>query len=368
MPIHEAGDWNTLKNKIVGCLLGGAVGDALGAAVEFNSSQEIQERFGSCGIRDFASIYGREGAITDDTQMSLFTAEGLMRAQNRWLDRGLCHVPGAIHRAYLRWLLTQSETPKYSELFYDETDDSLLDPGWLYALPALHNRRAPGNSCLSSLKSGVCGSIEEPINNSKGCGGVMRVAPVGLAGKEENVFDLACDAAAITHGHPSGYLAAGILGVVIFHIVSGVHLEEAIFIGLSKTKGLHQSEEIRTAVWRAVDEAKSGQPSLQKIESLGKGWIAEEALAISLYCALVADNFEEGVILAVNHGGDSDSTGAITGNILGAIYGRNEIPERWLIKLELRNEIERVAKDLHRYFRTDKHVLNEEEYERYPPN
>jgi hypothetical protein len=75
------------------CLLGGAVGDALGAPVEFLSLAQIRSHFGSAGIRDFAEAYGRVGAITDDTQMTLFTAEGLLRATVRGHERGGCHPP-----------------------------------------------------------------------------------------------------------------------------------------------------------------------------------------------------------------------------------------------------------------------------------
>jgi hypothetical protein len=97
----------TLRDRVRGCLLGGAVGDALGAPVEFMSYPEIKRRYGRGGIRDFAAAYGRVGAITDDTQMTLFTAEGLLRAHNRSIDRGICHPPSVVWRAYQRWLSTQ---------------------------------------------------------------------------------------------------------------------------------------------------------------------------------------------------------------------------------------------------------------------
>jgi len=71
---------------------------------------------------------------------------------------------------------------------------------------------------------------------------------------------------------------------------------------------------------------------------LGEGWLAEEALAIAVYCALVAEDFAHGVKLAVNHSGDSDSTRAMTGNILDALVGAAGIPQGWLERLELRDE------------------------------
>jgi ADP-ribosylglycohydrolase len=83
------------------------------------------------------------------------------------------------------------------------------------------------------------------------------------------------------------------------------------------------------------------------VERLGEGWVAEEALAIALYCALTADgSFERGVLAAANHSGDSDSTAAIAGNLLGALLGRGAIPERWLEPLEVREVVERLAGEL----------------------
>jgi ADP-ribosylglycohydrolase len=79
---------------------------------------------------------------------------------------------------------------------------------------------------------------------------------------------------------------------------------------------------------------------------MGKGFVAEEALAMGLYCALSARDFEDGLILAVNHSGDSDSTGSITGNLLGAAAGVEAIPDRWLRNLELRTTMEALADDL----------------------
>src|SRR6266581_3539136 len=89
------------------------VGCLLGAAVEFMSLAEIRRQFGPRGIREYSQSYGRIGAITDDTQMTMFTAEGLLRADNRLRSKGVCHPPGIVYRSYLRWLETQGEHPRY---------------------------------------------------------------------------------------------------------------------------------------------------------------------------------------------------------------------------------------------------------------
>ncbi|MHB8908646.1 MAG: ADP-ribosylglycohydrolase family protein [Syntrophales bacterium] len=342
------------SQHFAGCLLGGAVGDALGAPVEFMSSQEIRKKYGINGIANFDSAFGKVGTITDDTQMTLFTAEGLLRAHCRWRHRGIGPIHDSmVHRAYNRWLFTQGEVPE-GEIYVPRD-------GWLLTIQELHSRRAPGNSCLSALKSGRMGTIEQPINNSKGCGGVMRAAPVGLygavaseyfrgSGKEiVAVFDLGCNVAAITHGHPSGYLPAGVFAAIIYALLSGQTLLEAIKATIPLLMKMKGHEETLKAITQATDSPKNGaiRPGPDVIERMGGGWVGEEALAISLYCALSSEgDFSKGVRLAVNHGGDSDSTGSITGNILGAMHGKQAIPEEWLDQLERRDVVEAVADDL----------------------
>ena len=175
----------------------------------------------------------------------------------------------------------------------------------------------------------------------------MRIAPAGLLIKNEMVFDTACQIAAITHGHPSGYLAAGCLAQIINGIITGMDLIEAIQLALITLEDRPDSGECLDAVGSALKLWKDEQVSFSTVEKLGKGWIAEEALAIGLYCALAAENdFEKGVSLAVNHGGDSDSTGAIAGNILGAMLGRNSIPAKYLEDLELVDVIDEIATDV----------------------
>jgi ADP-ribosylglycohydrolase len=310
----------------------------LGAPVEFHCSlAEIRARFGAAGIQSYAPIYGRLGAITDDTQMTLFTAEGLIRASNRFGTRGICHPVTVVWHAYLRWLDTQGEVP------VDSRTLSKID-GWLYDQKDLHARRGPGGTCLSALSSSRMGTIEKPINNSKGCGGVMRIAPGGLIANDP--FRLGCEIAATTHGHPSGYLAAGFLARLIYGIVHNKDLQAAIGNAREELLRWPKHEECLAAVDNAIALARSADAISETVERLGEGWVAEEALAISLFCALKAKDFLGGVRLAVNHGGDSDSTGAITGNILGASWGKAAIPEEFLMPLELREVIEQLSSDL----------------------
>jgi ADP-ribosylglycohydrolase len=344
-------------DTFAGCLLGGAVGDALGAPIEFRSLAEIRSAFGSAGVTDLIPEAREKVLITDDTQMTMFTAEGLLRAHARFCNRGLCHVPSVVHHAYLRWLHTQGER-EVAGGFKDQPDD-----GWLISVKALHARRSPGNTCLGALGSGEMGTIRKHLNDSKGCGGVMRVAPVGLYMPKKEVFSDACELAAITHGHPSGFLAAGAFALIIHDIVVGISLADSIKDTVKVLKRRKGHEESLDAISCALDAVKTSKPSPETVEKIGKGWVAEESLAIAIYCASVAEvDFRKGLCLAVNHGGDSDSTGSMTGNILGAMLGKQAIPQEWLARLEMASEIEELALDLlSGYEETDKWS------KKYPP-
>jgi ADP-ribosylglycohydrolase len=329
-------------DSFAACLLGGAVGDALGAPIEFGSLREIRARFGPAGLTDYAPAYGRLGAITDDTQMTLFTAEAAIRYDNRLKGKGVASFAMVAGNSYLRWLETQGERPPYP--------DEHVRNGGLMDLPALQQRRGPGRTCLSALRSGGFGSIARPINNSKGCGGVMRVSPIGLIARPPQAFEEAANAAAVTHGHPSGYLAAGFYAAVVAALVNGSSLRDAIDTATEILGHQRGREETAAAVDAALELAESGRVSSEALETLGAGWVAEEALAIALYCALVTPDYRSGVLLAVNHGGDSDSTGALAGSLLAIIHGRSAIPSEWLERLELRDVITDVAWDLFRHF------------------
>ncbi len=333
-----------------GCIIGGAIGDALGAPIEFISIDQIHSNFGHHGLTDYSEAYGRKGAITDDTQMTLFTAEGLILSKVRKESQGDEGVISAVYHALLRWLYTQ-ETNLQDTLIQNHGTCSIVD-GVLTGYQELFSSRAPGNSCLSALKSGRMGTIESSINDSKGCGGIMRIAPVGLAYNDaEKAFKIGCGCAAITHGHPTGYLSSGTLAALISMLFSGDSLTGAIDESIRILKNKKNNRETLQAIEKAMAMLGKASPGPYVIEDIGAGWVAQEALAISIYCALVAgDDFKKGVLLSVNHSGDSDSTGSITGNILGALYGVDILPESWVINLELKDLIQETAGDLFEQF------------------
>lgn len=301
-----------------GCLLASAAGDALGAALEFaRSDKELAALSGGApGVRDYLPAYGRRGAITDDTQMTIATAEGLLAAAAMGASGDA--VVEAVYRAYLGWLSSQAH-------------------------PA--NRRGPGHTCLSALGSGLRGTPQRPINGSKGSGGVMRVAPVGLfhPGDPDAAFALGVATAALTHGHPGGYLPAGFLAALVARLVAGEDLQGAVERELERPALLVDGGEVRALLGRAVHLAAT-RPTPEAREAFvaldAEGWTGDEGLAIALFCALsTPDSLEEALVRSTYHVGDSDTTGAVTGAILGAWLGETAVPARWREPLEARDRL-----------------------------
>lgn len=378
LPMNESAE--RLLDKYRGCLIGGAVGDALGYPIEFLSESGIAKAYGKSGITEYDLTDG-VAQISDDTQMTLFTANGLLLGTTRGMTRGIMGpYSGYIGFCYEDWLRTQTEDyPLAEPPFYT----------WLINVPELFSRRAPGNTCISALLSrlkGIRGTIEEPVNNSKGCGGVMRVAPIGIyfggkISKIENVDMIAAETAAITHGHDLGYIPAAAL-VHIIHLVShdkDITLPEAVNDMIAAMEKLFADarhiKEFTALMRKAVMLSGSEIADIDAIHMLGDGWVAEETLAIAIYCALKYPNdFKKAIVAAVNHKGDSDSTGAVTGNILGAYLGLSAIPSQYLENLELKNVILELADDLYNDCQISEYSLSKDEiwenkylYQTYKP-
>lgn len=332
--------------RFEGCLLGGALGDALGYPVEFRSGSEILLEYGRKAPADLIAKEGALALISDDTQMTLFTAEGMVRAWIRGTTRGVCAPQAVVARAYLRWLATQT-----GERLQDTDAVGLIEDG------RLHAQRAPGNTCLSALatfqRTQQVPDVSTPPNDSKGCGAVMRVAPIGLCYADRRAaFEMARDCGVITHGHPSGYWSAAYFAALVHDVARGVDIATAMEHADTLLADKVGNEEMVAILKRTRALAARGVPDRASIESLGGGWVGEEALAIALLCVLTCEweesrAIEEALWRATAHSGDSDSTAAIAGNLIGAMVGLEGLPARWLARLELRDVIETLADHLY---------------------
>ena len=259
-----------ILDKFRACLLGGAIGDALGYPIEFMGLKEIKSKYGSSGVIDLITDKTfNKALISDDTQMTLFTVEGIVWAYRRCSDRGIgSYGVSGTYQSYLRWLYTQ--TGKIQDDFwlqrtpYEEEDKDNI---FILDVKKLYSRRAPGLTCLSSLESGTMGSIENPINDSKGCGGIMRVAPVGLFlhNQPKHAFEVGCEIAAITHGHPTGYLSAGAFAMIIAELLNNKGLMESILSTIDTLKEYKDHEETLEALNKAIELSKGKKPIEKEI-------------------------------------------------------------------------------------------------------
>lgn len=344
-----------LLDLVSGCIFGGAIGDALGYPVEFMKYKSIINEYGDDGITEFDLRHSGKAEISDDTQMTLYTANALLYGETRGALRGIAGpMSGYIFAAYQNWYYSQigKDIPKIGR------------NSWIYNYEVLRESRAPGNTCLSAIAaSGGSGSPENEINNSKGCGGVMRVAPIGCYyakyGKTFLAAKVGAEAAALTHGHPLGYITAAFLSCLVCEIIKDKFAERITdlldlvnetleIIREMYGEKLHYNE-FEDIIKKAIALSGEIHEDSDAISQLGEGWVAEEALAIAIYSALkYKDRFRKGIICAVNHNGDSDSTGAIAGNILGAYLGLSAIDADGSIinKLEAYDVMYEISQDL----------------------
>ena len=343
-------------DKARGCLIGGAAGDALGYAVEFSTLEGILKEYGPSGITAYNRDSNGTVRFSDDTQLTLFTAEGLLSAYAAHPEPGPEQILKDMEKAYLAWFATQTafQLP--------------LPSSWLSHVRDLWARRAPGNTCLMALAALEQG--KPVINDSKGCGGVMRVAPIGIfyaaypaqcikhnsQCRMKLCARVAADSARITHLNDLSTLASVFTALVIFecmriHVIDRLTFRSIIATAINETltavPDSPKSKEFVEIIQKAIDLASSRLSDREAISQLGEGWVAEETAAIALFCVIrhIRD-FEGCLTAAVNHDGDSDSTGAVAGNIIGTILGYTGIPEKFRKGLELHDVILSIADDL----------------------
>ncbi|MCX4994323.1 ADP-ribosylglycohydrolase family protein [Streptomyces longwoodensis] len=338
-PVWGRSEQQDFRSRVRGTLLGAAVGDALGAPVDPLSAEEILAAHGPEGVADLLPAHGRRGTVTHLTQLTLFTVDGLIRAQVR-RDTGAWHPPTDLHRAYLRWAATQRDWGP---------DERRAEDGWLAREEWLYARREPTRALLLGLGDTTMGTLDAPKNPADaGPEVVPRSAPFGLlvGWEPQLVAQLAVECAAQTHGHPEACLTAGAYALVVHALARGDSLDGAVQRALALMAARPGHEPVTDALRRALGTVRQGLPAPDRVEELaGADRRAPGALAAAVYCALVAEDVRHGLRLAVGHGAASAAVGALTGGLLGALHGETALPPAWLAELEGRPTILELADD-----------------------
>ena len=305
--------------QFTGSIVGLAVGDALGYPAEFRSRAQLLREIGPNGITDFISLHDPRfsrpfiagtaqppGIYTDDTQMSIAVARGLLESPPDDLDGQM----QAIARHFVSW----AGSPE--------------------------NNRAPGGTCMTGCANLRAGAPWRTagVPESKGCGSAMRVAPIGLlfADDLDAVERVARASSLLTHGHDAALEGAAAAALLVALALRGAS-PQAMYDEIMR-RCADRSEDFAACLGDLPDmlERPPEEVLIDRHDGgLGEAWVADEAVASALYCVWRhPDDYRAGVLCAVNTDGDSDSIAAITGSILGARLGIEAIPEHWVADVE----------------------------------
>ena len=286
-------------------IIAGAIGDAFGYFVEFDRWNTIIQKYGENGIQ-FHLLPNNDWHISDDTQMTFFCLQSIIKYINN--DKhDLNEINKEIYHSYLDWLKTQLS--KYN---------SLNNYSDLLSFEELYYKEAPGATCITALNSKRMGSIDKIINDSKGCGGIMRVAPCAFLNISiADVFKLGCFQASITHSHPNGYLSAGFFAGLLKALLENNSFEKSIELNINILKTYKKHEDILIYIHKVLSLIKNEDIIEHDILNnfIGEGWVGEEALGIAMYAMKKGKNFSHVLDIATNHNGDSDSTASLAAQL-----------------------------------------------------
>jgi len=365
-----------MQDKIRASFIMGAVGDSLGAPLEgIRSLEKIKIIYGDKGLTDLipykshfeeGPVYAA-GSVTDDTTMAITTALAIVKTlgETESFDP---KFSDKLHyytwQGYLHWAKAQVNYPQDKACIINAVKWTPLAKKFWFACGA-------GRGTLAALSQPNYGTLETPLeydceiagkrlqSPNLGCGGMMRVAPIAfLPYKEDRIFELGCENAAITHGGQAAYVATGITALFVHYATQDKDPKDIIEATKTVLRSYRHNPLYKDGIEENLKAIKyvSSLAHEFNFESMDKvpnalgyknKFLAVPVLAQTTYAMLFADKsckLKQAMILSVNHSGDTDSVGAITGNILGARFG---IAEHWAEQLLQRREIEKVAHKLY---------------------
>lgn len=338
-------------DKFEGAIIGCALGDAFGYPLMGLDFEEICSTFEKCGARELAvSRKTKTALFTEATQMTLFTADGILWANNEHAAYENASVAKYVFYSYQLWLYMQTKTIADRE--YEWLFDKSKNPNMSSLLKSKglgkHRRLNDVNiDALLSATGNVFGTLSKSVNDNKDCGAVKRVAPAGLfyGQNSDMAFRMGCDIGAITHSHPDGYLPCGVYAAIVAELLSDKPVDDAVNEAMALLASYPENQNTYNALQKAVDLANDEDiDPLEGLEELGDGLTAVSAISIAVYSAILHQtNFKNAIALAANHDGDSAACASITGGILGAWYGLKKLPKDWSKKVQYRTLLETVA-------------------------
>ena len=301
------------RDRFAGCLLGLAVGDAVGTSVEFAPPGTFEPIRDMIGGGPFELL---PGEWTDDTSMALCLADSLLKCEGfDALDQ---------MQRYRRWRHDG----------YRSSNGVCFDVGGTVAA-ALGEFERSGNAFAGPTEPRTAGN-----------GSLMRLAPVPMywSGDPAAAVFLAAESSRVTHGAPESVDACRWFASIVVGALAGEPREVLLASGFSPAPRLWENRPLSPA----VEEVAGGSYARREPPEIrGSGYVVR-SLEAALWAFAKARDFRHGCLLAANLGDDADTTAAIYGQLAGALFGASGIPEEWLERLAFRDEIQRVAMALMR--------------------
>lgn len=327
-----------------GCLLGLAVGDAMGYTVDNKSWTEICEDYGPNGLLGYDLANGCAD-ITSYTQIAAFLSNGLLLAAIRGNP---AQLPKFMALSLREWAKSQQ--------FLTNPDKTYC---WLAQVPKMRRRHCMDTRMLDALNKETLGTPEKPMLYSTTPGAITAAVAVGLGVIPANIDPqrigrLGAEAIAYTHGEPESFLAGAFVAYAVAGILQepekpiGVHFEHAADAVDTQFGAVYsQAAAVTGKIRKAMAMTKDADLTPLAALTLLGCTTAAECVAGAVYASMIhMSNFDEGIIAAVNHSGRSAAVGALTGAFLGARLGSEALPDFYLESLEAADVLCELADDM----------------------
>ena len=331
----------TIRSAYQGCLLGMAVGDAMGAPVDKMSWREIRADYGPGGLMGYDLTVGGP-AVTSHTQLCAFTCNGLLLGQTRERLNGRA-------APYVRYIALSQKEWANAQRRWSSLQRTYC---WVYWVEEFRSRRCADSRMMDTLALDRIGTPSEPINRLDGPGSLTSAVAAGLFAPAQ-AQQLGADTVALTYGKTHAWIAGAITANLTAKLLQSSHLTllQQLALALKEadamfTKDYPQTTDVIRTVLRAVELARSGVSRQIAMEELICG-NAAQVLSGAVYALLTCgDDFDAAMITAVNHSGHSSAVAALTGAFLGARLGTEGIPDFYLEGMEVSDVLEELAADL----------------------
>lgn len=327
-----------------GCLLGMAVGDAMGFPVDYKSWEEICENYGPNGLLGYDLLNGC-AEVTSYTQVAAYGANGLLLSLSRGKQAN-----------YVRYIAEAMRIWAKKQHFPRDPEKNLF---WVSQIPQLRTRQCRDPRMLDALRFDRLGTPEKPVNNADSPGALTLGAVVGMFYNPNRltptqIGSLSAQAVALTHGDPGAFLSAAVLAYIIAGMIQQPDhdLKEHFLQAIETVDRLFRdtfpqatvlSNRLKLAISLVDNPDISPRQRMEQLYCQSAG----ECLAGALYACLASkEDFDEAMIIAVNHSGRSCAVGAVVGAILGTKLQEDALPEFYLESLESANVLRTLADDL----------------------